>query len=258
MKIVNIEKAVEEFIKYANNYELTNANILRKKEHSLRVMEISAKLAQEENFTEEEIEVATLIGLLHDIARFKQYTEYKTFSDHQSFDHGDVAVQILEENNYLRKFIETNQYDEIIKLAIKNHNKFKIEEGITDVQNKFCMLIRDADKIDILYLATNYFWNNAKEEMENSKINPELKKEFEEKRALLHKNYKQIKYADQIIQFFAYVFDLNYKSSFEAVKEKQYIDKIINRFNFQDRYTQDEIIKAGEETKKYILKKIEE
>ena len=35
----------------------------------------------ENDASEEEIEVATLIGLLHDIARFKQYTEYQTFKE---------------------------------------------------------------------------------------------------------------------------------------------------------------------------------
>ena len=130
-------------------------------------MEISTEIAIRENFTEEEVKIATLIGLLHDIARFKQYTEYQTFKDSISIDHGDVGIEILEENNYLRQFIKNDKYDDIIKLAIKNHNKF-------------------------------------------------------------------------------------------AIEEEQYIDKLINRFNFKDKYTQNEIINAGEETKKYILKKIEE
>lgn len=114
MKIVNIEKAKQEFITYANNYDLENDHINRKKYHSLRVTEISEELAKRENFTEEEIEIATLIGLLHDIARFKQYTQYHTY--------------------------------------------------------------RDADKVDIMFETVHEFWKNETEEMENSKITPELKK----------------------------------------------------------------------------------
>lgn len=35
--------------------------------------------------------------------------------------------------------------------AIKNHNKYKIEDGLTSKEEFFAKLIRDADKIDILY-----------------------------------------------------------------------------------------------------------
>jgi len=258
MGIIDIENAKKEFIKYVDGYDFTSENINMKKYHSLRVMEISTKLAKEENFTDEEVEIATLIGLLHDIARFRQYTEYKTFSDRKSFDHGDIAVQILEQDNYLRKFIKTDKYDEIIKVAIKNHNKFAIEEGLTEEQNKFCKLVRDADKIDILYLAIDNLWKNEKEVMESSKLNPDLKKEFDNKKSILYKNYKQIRYADKIIQFLAFIYDFNYKASFKLIEEHKYIEKMINRFNFKDEYTKKEILKAGEETQQYILKKLEE
>ena len=258
MKIINIKKAKEEFIKFANNYDLENDHINRKKYHSLRVTEISEELAKRENFTEEEIEIATLIGLLHDIARFKQYTEYHTYRDADSIDHGNLGVEVLEENNYLRKYIQSDKYDNIIKLAVKNHNKFAIEEGLTDLENKFCKLIRDADKVDIIYETVYEFWKNEKEEMENSKITPELKKEFDQRKMLVTKNYKKIVYADKLIQFLGFVYDLNYKSSFKIITENNYIEQIINRFNFKDEYTQKQILDAGEHIKQYILNKIQE
>ena len=95
-------------------------------------MEISKEIAQGLRLTLEEIDIATLIGLLHDIARFEQYTQYHTFKDAQSIDHGDLGVEIL--NKDIRKYIETDKYDETIKLAVKNHNKYKIQEGLTQKQ----------------------------------------------------------------------------------------------------------------------------
>lgn len=258
MKIVNIEEAKKEFIKFVDSYDLTYEMIDLKKYHSLRVMEISTKIAQEENFTEEEVEIATLIGLLHDISRFKQYTEYKTFRDKESFDHGDVGVDILEKDNFLRKFIQTDKYDEIIKLAIKNHNKFSIEEGLTEEQNKYCKLVRDADKIDILFIATGILWKNETEQMENSILNPEVKEDFNNKQLIQQKKYKKIQYADSIIKMFGYMFDVNYKSSFKIIKNEKYIDQMANRFKFKDEYTQREILDAAEQIKQYISEKIEE
>ena len=70
-----MEKAKEEFIKYTGKFNLQDENIDRKQQHSLRVMKISNQLAKELELNEEQIQLATLIGLLHDIGRFKQYTE---------------------------------------------------------------------------------------------------------------------------------------------------------------------------------------
>ncbi len=254
MKTVNIEEAKKEFIRFADSYDLSHPRVNSKKFHSLRVMEIATQIATEENFSEEEIEIATLIGLLHDIARFKQFTEYQTFRDHESFDHGDMAVEILEKDNYIRKYIKTDKYDDIIKLAIRNHNKYSIEENLTNEQNKFCKLIRDADKVDILYLGAEKIWD--KEKMENSKLNPVLKKEFDEKKLLVNKNYKQIEDADKIIQFLGFIYDLNYRESFKIINEKRYTEKMVHRFEFKDEYTKKEILKTEEETNKYILNKI--
>ena len=51
----------------------------------------------------------------------------------------------------IRKYIENDKYDEIIRKAIKNHNKFEIEKRLTEKELIFAKIIRDADKIDIIY-----------------------------------------------------------------------------------------------------------
>jgi len=123
---INLERAKKELIKYTDNYDLKNEHIKRKQLHSLRVMEISKQIAEGLQLSQEEIELATLIGLLHDIARLEQYTQYGTYKDLESFDHGDYGAEILQKD--IRKYIETEQYDEIIIKAVKNHNKVKKEE----------------------------------------------------------------------------------------------------------------------------------
>lgn len=256
MEIVNLEEAKREFIEFVDKYDLTMENIKLKKYHSLRVMEVAAKIAKKENFNAEEIEIATLIGLLHDIARFKQYTEYKTFKDAESFDHGDEAVKILEKDNYLRKFIQNDKYDEIIKLAIKNHNKFVIEDGITEEQNKFCKIIRDADKLDIFYIAAEILWQGQEEKMESSIMNPEIRETINKKILMENSKYKKISYVDSIIKILGFIFDINFKSSFEILKDEKYVDRIVNRFKFKDEYTQREILEIGKQMNQYILSKI--
>lgn len=38
---MNLEKSIQEFIKYTEKYDLNNENIERKQKHSIRVMKIS-------------------------------------------------------------------------------------------------------------------------------------------------------------------------------------------------------------------------
>lgn len=254
MQDIDIEKAKNQFIEFTNQYDLKEPHINRKVKHSLRVMEISKKIATLEGFSEEEIKLATLIGLLHDIARFKQYTQYQTFSDFKSFDHGAEGEKILESN--LRDFISTNKYDEIIKTAVRNHNKFEIEQGLTDEQIKFCKLVRDADKLDIFFEATEYFFENDKEKIENSKITQEVKQDFIMQKTYKKQKGKQLQDVDRVIQILSFIFDINYKSSFKIIKEENYIEKIINQFEFKNEETKQEISNLKTEANEYIEKRL--
>ena len=77
--MIDLEKCKDEFLKYTEKYDLNNDNLKRRQLHSLRVMKKSRIIAQSLKLSEEEIQIATLIGLLHDIGRFEQYTKYNTF-----------------------------------------------------------------------------------------------------------------------------------------------------------------------------------
>ena len=199
---INIEKAQEEFIKYTKMYDLENEHIKRKQEHSIRVMKISKQIAEGLNLSQEEVEIATLIGLLHDIARFEQYTKYCTFEDLESIDHGDYGVDILDKE--IRKYIETDKYDKIIKLAVKNHNKYKIEEGLTEKEELFAKIIRDADKIDIFYESVDMFWKGKEEEVNNSKISQPILEQFENRTQIKREKGKIIENLEEIVSVIAY------------------------------------------------------
>ena len=231
--IIDLEKAKKEFLKYTENYDLTNENINRKQGHSIRVMNISKQIATELNLTEEQIQIATLIGLLHDIARFEQYTQYQTYNDNRSFDHGDYGVEILDKD--IRKYIETDKYDKIIKVAIKNHNKFEIEEGLNEEESLFAKIIRDADKIDILYEAVSMFWNGEEKDINNTEISSKVMEKIEERELIKRDKNKAFCGIDKVMSVLAFIFDINYKPSFKIIKENDYINKIIDRFEFKDK-----------------------
>ena len=79
--MIDIEKARKEFDNYTKNYDLDNENLNKKYYHTYRVMGICKAIAKSLKLSDEEINLAKIIGLLHDIARFEQYTKYRTFAD---------------------------------------------------------------------------------------------------------------------------------------------------------------------------------
>lgn len=55
-----------EFKKHVENYDTGDKAIIIKYNHSLRVMELSKVIAKENNFNDNDYEIASLVGLLHD------------------------------------------------------------------------------------------------------------------------------------------------------------------------------------------------
>lgn len=255
---INIEEAKEEFIKYTEKFNTKDENIERKQQHSLRVMKIAEQIATNLKLNEEQIQLATLIGLLHDIGRFKQYTEIGLGDNLEGFDHGDYGAKILFEEGLIRKFIETNKYDEIIKKSIKNHNKFSIETGLTQEELLFAKLIRDADKIDILYESIDIYYKNNEEEVNKSVLSEKIYNEFTKKATIKKEKNVRLKFIDDITCVIAFIYDINYKTSFEIIKEKDYINKIIDRYNFKDQSTKTKVEEIRKLANEYIEEKTTE
>jgi putative nucleotidyltransferase with HDIG domain len=142
---------LEAFNEYVSTYDLNNRDIKLKYNHSIRVMNLSKKYAKEIGFNEEDVKLATLIGLLHDIGRFEQLKVYNSYDDSKTIDHADYGVKILFDDNLIARFTNNKKDYNVIRDAIKYHNKLALPKLDTRTL-KFARLIRDVDKIDIVYL----------------------------------------------------------------------------------------------------------
>ena len=85
------------FNKYVKGFDLKNKNIMRKFHHTYRVVEHANDIAVSLKLNDDDIVLAKLCALFHDIARFSQITQYNTFIDSKSFDHGDKGYEIVKE-----------------------------------------------------------------------------------------------------------------------------------------------------------------
>lgn len=249
---MNIQKAEQEFLKFAEQYDLTFPKMKRKLQHSFRVMENAKNIAKSLNLNNDEIEIATLIGLLHDIGHFEEIKEKDILKLNTKIDHGDLGIEILQKNNYLRKFIKENTYDNIILKAIKNHNKFKIINELTKKELLFAKIIRDADKLDIFYEGATLFWTQSEqiEKINNSKISDIVIQNFDN-HIYFDRKFLQTE-VDKIIHFVSLIFDINFNYDFEIIKKENYINIILNKFTFEDENTSKQIEHILEIATKYI------
>ena len=123
---------VEKFKEYVDSFNSKDKEVTQRYKHSIDVMELMGELAYRLGLSDEEIKLARLIGLLHDIGRFVQWDKFKTFKDKDSIDHADASCNYLFKEGHIRDYIEDSNYDSIIEKAISNHNKFEINNNLSN------------------------------------------------------------------------------------------------------------------------------
>lgn len=226
------------FENYVSNYDLNDEEIKYKYLHSYRVKNLADILSQ--NFSEEDRYLANIIGLYHDIGRFEQDKKFNSFYDDSTFDHANYGVKLLIENNIIRQIPVEEKYYNIIEKAIKNHNKYKIEEGLTPKELLHAKIIRDADKLDILTsrskgiaLKKDINFNDNEFKIRESIIN----NFYSNKQIEINKQDKTPRTtAEKIIIYLAMIFDLNFDKSKDYLVKNNILNNLYNRLQNKDKY----------------------
>lgn len=235
---------IEVFKNYVKEYDLEDEDIRVKYEHSLRVMNLMVKYAEDLGYSEEEIELAKIIGLLHDIGRFEQLKVYHTYNDHKSVDHADYSVVQLFDKKQIRLFTDREEWYSIIKFAIKNHNKLEIPECMDERVLKLTKLIRDVDKLDIIYLLG--VLGNLNNKIDYSlDITPDVERCVFKNICVDSKIAKN--YNDRLVVQLAFVFDIN--NSILLKEYKEYLEAYYRQLEDDGRFRRiyDEIIRYIDE-----------
>lgn len=221
----------EIFNHYVKQFDIKDPKIKEKWDHSYQVRKIALKLASDLSLSEEDQFLASIIGLLHDIGRFKQWQLYQTFKDANSFDHGDFACKLLFDENLMEQYMVDPKYYEIIKKAIRNHNKKEIEMGLTDQELLHVKLIRDADKIGIFYKSA---FLDAPSPYLKQAISKEVEQYFW--RHQLVPNHKIENTNDGVIRLLCFLFDLNFNESFNYIITENYLKLIKKNLNHDELF----------------------
>ena len=259
--MIDILKAEIAFKEYLKNYDVSDPKIALKITHTYEVLNSAKYIAKKLNLNKEDYDLACLIALLHDIGRFEQLKEYDSYDDTLGMNHAEFGIKLLFEENYIRKFVEEKDFDEIIYKAIANHNKYKVDfNDFTDREIMHAKIIRDADKLDNFRVKEKESFVALFEEGMNEDkvgkqdITDKIYKTFENHSLILSSD--RVTYMDHWVSFIAFIFDMNYDASLEFIKDKNYIDILVDRIDYSNEDTKMKMENIRRISNDYILSRI--
>ena len=245
-EIIRIKRqAKERFAEYVKPYDMSNAKIALKAAHTYRVAEFCEDIAKSIGLGEEDVLIAWMCGMLHDISRFEQVRRFNTFVDGESVNHAHLSCEILwgtesmpedlvctekdsPEPGIIRDFIEDSSFDQLIRDAIWEHNNYRISEGYDERTLMFCNILRDADKVDIFRVNTETplceIHNLPQEDFYTSEVTAEVMDSFLEHHCVLRALKKTA--VDNVVGYTSLYWELVYEKSRQLAKEQGYLKQL--------------------------------
>ncbi len=220
------------FLDYVRPFINRNAEpeVLRiKRDHCQRVAEDMTGIARDLGLTEDDVYTARILGCLHDIGRFPQYAQYQTLRDDQSVNHGQVGLQVLDSAQVLTICEPADRG--IIRLGTLCHNRQTVPSGMAADVHRFVLMIRDADKLDIMQTLYQVWKNDEikrhpelilKIDLEGP-VNPHVLADIRARRSVAYANIKSL--ADFFMTQVSWVYDLNFRPSYQRLAQRHLLEQ---------------------------------
>ena len=234
------------FDAYVAPYDAANPRIALKVDHTLRVAELCDRIAASLEMGDSDRDLAWLCGLLHDIGRFEQVRRWNTFSDARSCSHAALGVEVLfgedggaapqaptgGDRGRLERFAELDDPDrELLRTAVATHSDFRLPGELDARTRRFCDLLRDADKIDILKAVctepVEAIFGVSEEELLASPLTPAVEETFYAHRTVLRADRRVP--ADFLLGFACFAFELVYPESRRVAGEQGHLFELFDR-----------------------------
>jgi len=217
------------FANYTNTFKSAPYNedpsIERTIQHTERVVENILVLARSLDLTENELHIAEIAARFHDIGRL--WLILPENSETKITDHAEASIEYLNTNSTFRELDESAQ--SIILNVIRNHNKPDLPKKEGESVLFYVKLLRDADKLDTWRSTTEYLARKGTKptmavEMNLSDkvmVTPALCRTIID--GGIPNKTDIVTFNDFIIFQMSWIFDLNFKKSFQLLNQKQYI-----------------------------------
>ena len=229
-----VEKLEDWFGSYVQQFKSGDPgwlpNIILKEEHTKRVCKEILGIGKEIGLDGGDLCLAKIIALFHDIGRFEQYARYQTFVDHNSVNHAALSVEILKKNGVLNSLDRSIR--NLILRAILYHNRFALPEKETKKCLFFAKLLRDADKLDIWRVVTDYYRRKDKKRNiaielglpDTPGISNDVYRDLMEGKIVHVAHLKNLN--DFKLLQCGWVYDINFVQTLRRVQERGYLEMI--------------------------------
>lgn len=253
---IDFEHAKQIFEQYLDGYDREDDKIQLKITHTYCVVDCSRQIAVRMGLSQEDVDLAMLIGLLHDIGRFEQLKRYDSFEP-TTMDHAMEGVHILFDEGMIRRFIEDDQYDELIRTAIARHSDFELKDIGDERTLLHARLIRDADKLDNCRVkledSVEVLLNKTPEEVGREAISDQVFRSVCDRRSIYSPDRRTA--MDYWVSYVAYVYDINFKETLQIIRENNYMSRIIHRIPCENEDTAEKMKKIEEDISAYLEEK---
>ncbi|MBU4054489.1 MAG: HD domain-containing protein [Proteobacteria bacterium] len=206
-------------------------NMDLKEQHTKRVCQEATDIGKDLGLNEADLCLAEVSALFHDVGRFEQYRQFKTFSDRHSVNHAEFGVAILEKEGVLNRL--ESPVKDLIKTIISYHNRPRLPEDEDEKCLLFSRLLRDADKLDIWRVVTDYY-----QQMENGNKNEAVELDLPDTPGIsrpvfdriiqgepvLFENMKNLN--DFKLLQAGWVYDVNFAPSLRRLRDRGYLKKL--------------------------------
>lgn len=220
------------FDAYTAAYNGADPKIRLKIDHTYRVADLCDRIARSMTERTDDVDLAWLCGLLHDIGRFEQVRRFGTFKDAESVSHAALGADILfGAGGIIRRFAMDGGQDALIRAAVARHSDYRLPADMDERTRWFCDVVRDADKIDIVKVncvePVQATYDVSEGELAASPVSPQALAGFAEHRTLMRgeRTYP----ADFVVGHICFAFELAYPESRRIMRRQGYLDRMLAR-----------------------------
>lgn len=201
-----------------------------KDRHTRLVRANALQIAGELGLDGDDRALAGAIALFHDVGRFPQYRDYRTFRDSESVNHAALGSSVLIEQGVLAALSRAEQ--DLIVRAVALHNVFTLPDGLEERLLLHTRIVRDADKLDIWRVFIEILALSDEERPsaaglglpDSPEVSPQVLASLEQ-RAMVRLTQLRCLNDFRLLQL-AWIYDLNFLPSLRMVRERDIISAL--------------------------------
>ncbi|MCF7974548.1 MAG: HD domain-containing protein [Phycisphaerae bacterium] len=204
-----------------------------KVDHSRRVAQDARALAVDLGWSADDCHLAEALGWLHDIGRFSQYQEFRTFHDARSINHGERGAEILEQTSLLSEIPMRERL--CLLQGVRWHNARDLPDDLDDGVRPWVKLIRDADKLDIFHVVSREIREDGFQSMSemfphvqlDGPVNPAVIQDIQMQRSSSFEQIKSLN--DFYIMQLSWIYDISYAPTLRRIVQRQILSDLTDR-----------------------------